>query len=183
MIREARLSGCGVRGVVGALVLAMAALLSMPAQAELPGGIAGSAEGLETVGGPAGEASAQGLDALLEGAAAAVASVLAAGAKLDVAPATEIDRGKGSWYGGRFHGRRTASGEKFNMHELTAAHKTLPFGTRVTVRDLATGREVEVRINDRGPHVRGRIIDLSRAAALALGILHAGEAAVALLLP
>lgn len=180
MIREARLSGCGVRGVVGALVLAMAALLSMPAQAELPGGIAGSAEGLETVSGPAGEASVQGLDALLEGA---VASVLAAGAGLDSVPATEIDRGKGSWYGGRFHGRRTASGEKFNMHELTAAHKTLPFGTRVTVRDLATGREVEVRINDRGPHVRGRIIDLSRAAALALGILHAGEAAVALLLP
>jgi rare lipoprotein A len=96
---------------------------------------------------------------------------------------TEIARGKGSWYGGHFHGRRTASGEKFDMHDLTAAHKTLPFGTRVKVRDLRTGKEVEVRINDRGPYVRGRIIDLSRAAALALGVLHAGEAAVALLLP
>ena len=87
----------------------------------------------------------------------------------------EIDRGKVSWYGDRFHGRRTASGERFDMHELTAAHKTLPFGTRVKVRHLDTGKEVEVRINDRGPHVRGRIIDLSRAAAAALGMLQAGR--------
>ena len=99
-----------------------------------------------------------------------------------VAPdAAEIDRGKLSWYGRRFHGRRTASGERFDMHALTAAHPTLPFGTRVKVRHLGSGREVEVRINDRGPHVRGRIIDLSRAAAMALGVLHAGDAVVALL--
>jgi rare lipoprotein A len=153
------------------------------AHAELSGGTAMPAEGVQAFSGPAGVASAGGLDALVEGATAAVASVLATGAGPDSAPATEIDRGKVSWYGGRFHGRRTASGEKFDMHEFTAAHKTLPFGTRVKVRDLVSGREVEVRINDRGPHVRGRVIDLSRAAALALGVLHAGEAAVALLLP
>jgi len=92
-----------------------------------------------------------------------------------------IERGRASWYGDLFHGRRTASGEIFNMHELTAAHKTLPFGTRLRVRNLANGREVAVRINDRGPHVRGRIIDLSRAAAAQVGLLHAGTATVVLL--
>lgn len=95
----------------------------------------------------------------------------------------EIDRGTVSWYGGRFHGRRTASGERFDMYALTAAHPTLPFGTRIKVRRLDTGKEVEVRINDRGPHTRGRILDLSRAAALALGVVEAGEATVALLPP
>ncbi|PRD67004.1 septal ring lytic transglycosylase RlpA family lipoprotein [Malikia granosa] len=68
------------------------------------------------------------------------------------------------------HGRKTASGERYDMNELTAAHKTLPFGTRVIVRSLQTGREVAVRIVDRGPHLKNRIIDLSHAAAAALGI-------------
>ncbi|MBA4214484.1 MAG: septal ring lytic transglycosylase RlpA family lipoprotein [Polaromonas sp.] len=95
--------------------------------------------------------------------------------------AREIARGRASWYGDLFHGRRTASGEIFNMHELTAAHKTLPFGTRLRVRNLANGQEVAVRINDRGPHVRGRIIDLSRAAAAQVGLLHTGTATVVLL--
>ncbi len=95
----------------------------------------------------------------------------------------EIARGVASWYGEPFHGRRTASGEVFNMNEFTAAHKTLPFGTRVRVRNLATGREVVVRINDRGPHVGGRIIDLSRAAAASIGLVSAGVARVALLAP
>ncbi len=80
------------------------------------------------------------------------------------------EQGIASWYGPRFHGRRTASGERFNTHELTAAHKTLPFGTRVRVTSLVNGKEVVVRINDRGPFIKGRIIDLSRAAALALGL-------------
>lgn len=93
----------------------------------------------------------------------------------------EIARGLASWYGEPFHGRRTASGEVFDMNELTAAHKTLPFGTRVRVRHASTGKEVTVRINDRGPHVPGRIIDLSRAAASALGIVQGGVGRVVLL--
>jgi rare lipoprotein A len=93
----------------------------------------------------------------------------------------EIERGRASWYGPRFHGRRTASGETFNMHDLTAAHKTLPFGTRVRVRNLANGQEVAVRINDRGPHVRGRVIDLSRAAAQQIGLLSMGVATIVVL--
>jgi len=95
----------------------------------------------------------------------------------------EIARGAASWYGGRFHGRRTASGERFDMYALTAAHPTLPFGTRIKVRRLDTGQEIEVRINDRGPHARGRILDLSRGAAQALGVLQAGESNVALVRP
>lgn len=95
----------------------------------------------------------------------------------------EIAQGRASWYGRRFHGRRTASGERFDMNALTAAHRTLPFGTRVLVRNPRNGQEVEVRINDRGPHLRGRIIDLSHAAAKALGLLQAGDAAVVLLRP
>ena len=67
------------------------------------------------------------------------------------------------------------------MHDLTAAHKTLAFGTRVRVRNLATGQEVAVRINDRGPHVRGRVIDLSRAAAEQIGLLKTGVASIVLL--
>ena len=92
----------------------------------------------------------------------------------------EFARGLASWYGEPFHGRRTASGEVFDMNELTAAHKTLPFGTRVRVRHIATGKEVTVRINDRGPHIPGRIIDLSRAAASALGLVQGGVGRVAL---
>ncbi len=95
--------------------------------------------------------------------------------------AREMERGRASWYGEPFHGRRTASGEVFNMNDLTAAHKTLPFGTRLRVRNLATGQDVLVRINDRGPHVRGRIIDLSRAAAAQIGLLGTGTALVVLL--
>ena len=97
----------------------------------------------------------------------------------DVGPITpEVEAGMASWYGERFQGRRTASGEAFNMNDLTAAHPSLPFGTRVRVRNLDNGREVVVRINDRGPFARGRIIDLSRAAALTLGFLQAGTARV-----
>ena len=91
-----------------------------------------------------------------------------------------LERGRASWYGPGFHGRKTANGERFNMNELTAAHKTLPFGTRVLVRNPATGKEVAVRINDRGPFVKGRIIDLSRAAAKELGVLGHGHVSVEL---
>jgi rare lipoprotein A len=92
----------------------------------------------------------------------------------------ELGRGTASWYGQKFHGRRTSSGERFDMNDLTAAHQTLPFGTRVRVRNVANGREVVVRINDRGPRMRDRIIDLSKAAAAALGFVHKGEASVVL---
>jgi rare lipoprotein A len=92
-----------------------------------------------------------------------------------------IDKGLASWYGNRFHGRRTASGERYDMHDFTAAHKTLPFGTKVRVRSVQTGKEVVVRINDRGPYKHQRIIDLSQAAITALGVRHRGVTVVELL--
>ena len=82
--------------------------------------------------------------------------------------------GRASWYGEPYHGRITANGERFDMHALTAAHPTLPFGTRLRVVNLRNDRSVEVRVNDRGPFVPGRIIDLSYAAARALGAVRAG---------
>lgn len=82
--------------------------------------------------------------------------------------------GQASWYGRPHHGQRTASGEVFDMNGLTAAHRTLPFGTRVRVTSFDNGRSVEVRINDRGPFARGRVIDLSYAAAQQLGAVRAG---------
>lgn len=94
--------------------------------------------------------------------------------------ALELDRGDASWYGGRFHGQRTASGERYDKYALTAAHKTLPFGTIVRVRSLTLGREVNVRINDRGPFAPGRVIDVSQAAADALGLRAAGMTEVSL---
>ncbi len=82
--------------------------------------------------------------------------------------------GVASWYGRKFHGRKTASGERYDMYGVSAAHKTLPFGTIVLVRNLNNGREVKVRINDRGPFVKGRIIDLSYGAAKKLGMIGDG---------
>jgi rare lipoprotein A len=98
----------------------------------------------------------------------------------DEGPREIFERGGASWYGIQFHQRKTANGERFDMTALTAAHKTLPFNTRVCVRSLVNGREVLVRINDRGPYSAGRIIDLSRAAADALGMLGLGIKQVAL---
>lgn len=86
--------------------------------------------------------------------------------------------GRASWYGRGFHGRRTANGERYDMHALTAAHRTLPLGSYVRVTNPATSRSVVVRINDRGPYARGRVIDLSMAAASALNMRHAGTARV-----
>ena len=82
--------------------------------------------------------------------------------------------GVASWYGGDFHGRTTASGERFNMYAYTAAHKTLPFGTIVRVTNLRNDRQTVVRINDRGPFARGREIDVSYKAACDLGMLETG---------
>ncbi len=88
--------------------------------------------------------------------------------------------GMASWYGKRFHGRKTASGERFNQNALTCAHRTLPFGSRLKVTNLDNHQEVEVRVNDRGPFIRSRIVDLSRAAAKALDFLGQGMARVRL---
>ncbi len=85
-----------------------------------------------------------------------------------------VEEGLASWYGAKFHGRPTASGEPYNMYAFTAAHKILPLGTYVLVTNLENGRRVVVRINDRGPFVPGRIIDLSYAAARALGMVEKG---------
>ncbi|MCB1007479.1 MAG: septal ring lytic transglycosylase RlpA family protein [Acidobacteria bacterium] len=89
-------------------------------------------------------------------------------------------RGVASWYGPGFHGRYTASGERYDMEAMTAAHPTLPFGTLVEVRNLDNGLATTVRINDRGPFKKNRIIDLSRAAARAIGMLGPGTARVEL---
>jgi rare lipoprotein A len=94
-----------------------------------------------------------------------------------------LEQGSASFLANALHGRKTASGERYDMNELTAAHKTLPFGTRVIVRSLQTGREVAVRITDRGPHLKSRIIDLSHAAASALGIKSAGVSQVQIVEP
>lgn len=91
-----------------------------------------------------------------------------------------VEEGEASYYAAVFHGRRTASGEKYDKNALTAAHKTLPFGTHVRVTELSSGRSVVVRINDRGPHKAGRIIDLSERAARELGLLAKGVTAVRL---
>ena len=95
---------------------------------------------------------------------------------------TPLGSGVASYYGRRFHGRRTASGERFDMNAYTAAHKTLPFGSMVEVTNPRTGKSVIVRINDRGPFTPGRTIDLSRAAAEEIGLVHRGHGSVELAL-
>jgi len=93
---------------------------------------------------------------------------------ITAALAAQTETGEASWYGGKFQGRRTANGEIFDTHQLTGAHKTLPFDTRVKVTNLKNGKTVEVRINDRGPFIKGRIIDLSMAAAQQIDLLGSG---------
>ena len=88
--------------------------------------------------------------------------------------ATGVQTGRASWYGDVHQGKKTASGEIYDMHTLTAAHRTLPFGTRVRVTNIDNGRSVVVRVNDRGPFAHGRLIDVSHAAARELGVLGAG---------
>jgi rare lipoprotein A (peptidoglycan hydrolase) len=93
---------------------------------------------------------------------------------------TAVQTGMASWYGDQFHGRRTSSGQRFDMHGYTAAHRTLPFGTKLRVTNLANGRSVMVTVNDRGPFGHGRIIDLSKAAARDIGLMSMGVARVSL---
>jgi rare lipoprotein A len=92
----------------------------------------------------------------------------------------EIQRGQASWYGPGFHGRSTASGERFNSMAMTAAHRYLPFGTRLRVVNEKNGRSVVVRVNDRGPFAHRRIIDLAKGPAQELGLTSAGTAYVSL---
>ena len=118
-----------------------------------------------------------------------IASLFALGASVLAPPLVQaepdnrsgraVQSGRASWYGPGFHGRRTASGETFNANALTAAHRTLPFGTRVRVINKSTGQSVVVRINDRGPYAHGRVIDLSRASARAIGMLGTGSVELA----
>ena len=89
-----------------------------------------------------------------------------------------VERGIASWYGPKFHGRRTSSGETYDMYKMTAAHKSLPLPTYVAVQNLVTGKEIVVRVNDRGPFHGDRIIDLSYAAATTLGIVRRGTGPV-----
>ena len=89
-----------------------------------------------------------------------------------------MESGKASYYADKFDGRKTANGEIFDQSKITAAHKTLPFGTSVTVKNLSNGKTVKVRINDRGPFVAGRIIDLSKKAAKKIDLINAGVAKV-----
>ena len=90
------------------------------------------------------------------------------------------DRGIASWYGEQFHGKQAANGELFDMMALTAAHRTLPLGSMVRVVNLTNGKHVRVRINDRGPYVNGRILDLSQAAAVKLGMVQNGLSVIQL---
>jgi rare lipoprotein A len=117
-------------------------------------------------------------------AAQPVHHIASSGAELSCAPPAstglDIERGVATWYGPDLQGRLTANGEKFNMHDFTAAHRTLPFGTRVLVRSLRNGRQVVVRINDRGPYLYNRVIDLSQAAASSLGMKARGRDTVVL---
>ena len=114
--------------------------------------------------------------------------VLAVGTKISSpgsAPARLASRGTGiegqaSWYGAKFHGKKTSSGELYNQNDFTAAHPYLPFGTRLKVTYLRTGKSVTVRVNDRGPHLGGRVIDLSRAAAEAIGLRSHGVGQVSI---
>lgn len=111
------------------------------------------------------------LGILIGGCAPSRAKGPAARSQKQTAAATT---GQASYYASKFHGRRTANGERFDNGKLTAAHRTLPFGTRVRVTNLNNGRSVTVRVNDRGPFVKGRVIDLSVAAARRIDMVRAG---------
>jgi rare lipoprotein A len=98
----------------------------------------------------------------------------------NIATGKAFQRGTASWYGPGFHGRKTASGERFNSFDMTAAHRSLPFGTRLKVVNENNGRSVVVRVNDRGPFAHRRIIDLAKGPAQALGLTSAGTGYVSL---
>jgi rare lipoprotein A len=104
------------------------------------------------------------------------------GKKTSASKGQKIEDGVASWYGPNFHGKLTANGEQYDMHGLTAAHRTLPFNTIVKVKNLDNGKSVTVRINDRGPYAKNRIIDLSKKAAEKIDMIGSGTANVELIL-
>ena len=112
-------------------------------------------------------------------AAAACSLALSAASMMPIVHAHEnVLSGVASWYGPGFHGRTTANGERYDMNDMTAAHKSLEFGTKVRVTNQNNGKSVVVRINDRGPYVGSRIIDLSKSAAQAIDMIGPGTASV-----
>src|SRR5581483_877705 len=123
---------------------------------------------------------AAGADGAAQEASLKRAALLVLAAACAAHKATGYGEGVASFYGKGFEGKPTASGEAFDPHALTAAHRTLPFGTCVQVEDTRTGRSVNVRVNDRGPYAQGRVIDLSEEAARELGIKDEGLAHVRL---
>jgi rare lipoprotein A len=163
---------------------ALAASLSVPAPSSAPASAPASASAPAT----APTVAASEVAAPAELAASQPITPATADASEVAPPPAEVQiakpyqRGIASWYGPGFHGRKTANGERFDRNAMTAAHRSLPFGTRVRVRLLSQDRAVEVRINDRGPFVPGRIIDLSQAAAQALGIAGIAQVQLELLL-
>ena len=117
----------------------------------------------------------------LSGMAVVASSTMATaepGSAASYTAAASVQSGKASWYGPGFHGRRTANGERFNTNAYTAAHKTLPFGTKLKVTNLRNGKSVKVVVNDRGPFTGGRVLDVSRGAARHLGMIASGTAKV-----
>jgi rare lipoprotein A len=108
----------------------------------------------------------------------ASAAALSAATLLLSVSAASAQCGKASWYGPGFHGRTTANGERFNQGAMTAAHKSMRFGTKLRVTNKSNGKSVVVRINDRGPYVKGRMLDLSKGAATKIGMIKSGSGAV-----
>lgn len=151
-------------------LLAFAAVIAVPASAATPVD--------HTVEAPAQEASAP----IHFESTPVVQPVPPAPEPVPQDDAQSLGSGVASFYGAKFHGRRTASGERFDMHALTAAHRSLPFGSEVRVTDPRSGRSVTVRINDRGPFSKHRTIDLSRAAAQEIGLVNRGHGTVELAL-
>ena len=166
---------------------ALASLAICGALIAVPAGMARADEGTAEIG-AAGDEFAQEFVQMREprlkmAAAAGAVDITKIDPPIEVEPETttrSLGTGMASYYGRRFHGRRTANGERFNMNAMTAAHKTLPFGTMVEVTNPRNGRSVVVRINDRGPFIRGREIDLSRGAAQRVGIIQRGHGRVEL---
>lgn len=173
------LAGCAVPHKAPAPAKAATAPLApVPALQPRPAPVVAGAAAQPRQPAPLGEPVV--LIAPLDGVDVITAAAAQAGAP-DAKPGKPLAQGLASWYGPGFHGRRTANGERYDMHALTAAHKTLPFGTKVRVRSVHTGKEVVVRINDRGPYKHSRIIDLSLGAISALGLRHRGVTEVVLL--
>lgn len=164
-------------------VLATLALLALPAtagHAEQPAA-ATVAAAFADLGPATTEPFAEGhaVD-VTEVAPSPIAAPIPADAPLSAQVASMLDTGMASYYGRELAGNRTASGEAFDPTDLTAAHRTLPFGTRLRVTNQRTGQSVIVRVNDRGPYARGRVLDVSHAAAERIGMVRSGHAPVSI---